>query len=296
MNILLFDIFDLKNKMVDITRLAKINNVNIIYIKYNKKILDKLLYFCYNNKVKLSILKIGNLICYIFHFIYLLIEKQLQKHIKKYTDKYLEDKNKKTIAIFGNYILSDNKYLNYITTFLKRQDIQVLKQLNTIKTNDIKNIEKYIAEKKLDIKKLKILWIIKNLSSIDIEKLIEYIKKYKFVDILNVGHNFASVAQKIKAINTEYGSSIEIINKKNIFEFNIYISFDVDKNYLKNNYIINSKSMYIDMNDSTTDCFNTNYLMYKKYQGPDYMINDLLNITRFNLLDIGYIYTKIYTT
>ena len=288
-------------KIIDIKKLKIVKNnkenFNIYYLKINKKILDKIIFYCYNNKKnKLSTLKIDNLFYYLLHMYYFII---LHILIKKINNIF---SYKDGILIYSKNLKNNEKQYNCLHDILNNKNLESnvkeLIQCDTILKNDIKNIDKYIIDEKINIQKLRILLIIKNALKFDFDRLFRYLDKYKFVDILKVGDFDKDFFKKINNINKEYGTSVEIKdtkfkNKNAIYKYNIYINFDCDEKLLNSGYLLNKKSLYLDMQNSETDRFNVYKKVYDKYK--DSYSTKYIDINDFNVLDIGYIYKKICT-
>ena len=288
-------------KIIDIKKLKIVKNnkenFNIYYLKINKKILDKIIFYCYNNKKnKLSTLKIDNLFYYLLHMYYFII---LHILIKKINNIF---SYKDGILIYSKNLKNNEKQYNCLHDILNNKNLESnvkeLIQCDTILKNDIKNIDKYIIDEKINIQKLRILLIIKNALKFDFDRLFRYLDKYKFVDILKVGDFDKDFFKKINNINKEYGTSVEIKdtkfkNKNAIYKYNRYINFDCDENLLNSGYLLNKKSLYLDMQNSETDRFNVYKKVYDKYK--DSYSTKYIDINDFNVLDIGYIYKKICT-
>jgi hypothetical protein len=153
-----------------------------------------------------------------------------------------------------------------------------------MKKNDIKNIDIFIKNNNLDIYKVKVIYVIKNKENIDIERFLEYIYKYKFVDILYTNKVDSSIKRQVNNLNNEYGTSIEVIDKKNVSKYDIYILEDVYKKDLEG-YILNKKRLVIELNNSTDDLFNEYNKCYDKNSIKLKNINEL---EKYNKTSIGY--------
>ena len=166
-----------------------------------------------------------------------------------------------------------------------------------IERKDVVYMDKYINDNKIDLCKLKILIIINELRDFDENKLLEYISKYKFVDVLktkNINKYDSSKLQKfIKNINNEYGTTIELIGKRNIQKYNIYLMYSkMDRNIFIQQYILNSKSLYLDMNDIDMDIMSEEYICYKRYEPEILTILNRLEINRnnFSKVKLGFLF------
>lgn len=294
MNILLIDInTNIGNKKLYSLKFEKkYNKTHIKYISIDKKVLDKVLNYCYNNyKNKLQNINKSNLFLNkIFKMCYNLKERKLLKYLSKFNSMYDND----NVAILSKNILANKLYYKYVNDIFVKSNIPIFIQENTIIRNDIKNIDEYILRKSIDIQKFKILWIIKSSMNFDYDRLINYLSRYKFIDILNFEKNDINLEKKIEFINKEYGTSIQLINTKNIFEYDVYINFDIKEIDLFNKYIINRDNLYIDMKNSENDIFNQYNILYKKFKDISLEFENF-NIKNYTNIDMGYIYSIINT-
>ena len=159
----------------------------------------------------------------------------------------------------------------YVYDIISYDDIKIneIKSINKMYENDIKHIDEYIKKAKINENKLKILLILNEYSDYTEEKIKEYISKYKFVDILKMPNiskvEYKKILDSIEKINEEYGSTIDIITKKNIQEYQIYIMYsNVDKDYFFSHYILRKKSNYIEMKNVDFDKYNEGINEFEK--------------------------------
>ena len=99
--------------------------------------------------------------------------------------------------------------------------------------------------------------------------MIEYISNYKFVDVLKMSgidkSCYKNLSENIEKINNEFGSTIEITQRRNIQEYNIYLIYSkVNCENFKSHYILRKKSKIIDMHDEEQDILNLNNKAYEK--------------------------------
>lgn len=172
----------------------------------------------------------------------------------------------------------------------KRYILKVLSSINNIKfkeivisnkmnINDIKYINEYINSEKINPNKLKILIALDNIDDYSDKKMIEYISNFKYVDILKMSGidkiRYKKLNEKIDKINDEYGTTIEITQKRNIQEYNVYLVYSkVNKDEFKSHYILRKKSKILCMNDEEQDILNENIKAYEKNK---YNIETLFN-------------------
>lgn len=235
------------------------------------------------------------------------IEKQLQKNKYSIYDKLLKIninrkyKNTEEVNVifskeFDNYkivkvYILDLFRLNSIT----RYDEVVIH--NKLKENDVLYIEKYITDNKKDINKLKILVVIDNIKDYDESKIVEYISKYKFVDILITNNinkfDLKKIEKSIERINNEYGTTIDIIKRRNIQKYDVYLIYsDLDRFEFTQKYILSSKSLYINMKDVDLDILSEEYLTYKRYEPEISTLLNRLNINKdnFTKVKLGFLF------
>lgn len=244
---------------------------NNISLKINKDILDVLV-----NKKK-DIRRIY-------------FEKDLKSKIKN-----IDNLN----IVFSNYFddANSNLYKKYIlNTLKKKRDDLSLKEIlidNKMCNNLTTYIDDYVKEFAINQNKLKILAIFNDINDYSEDKLKEYISKYKFIDVLRMnGINkieYKKLSTSIEELNEEFGSTIDIIQRRNIQEYNIYLMFSkVAKEDFYSHYILRKKSKYIDLNNADEDIYNENIKQYKKNK---YELSTLFN--RLELLDDNFSKNKL---
>ena len=195
----------------------------------------------------------------------------------------------------------DEKYKGILKEFifniLSSNGIIQINEVNTdnkMYENDIKYIEEYINSFKVNRNKLKILLIFNNISDYNEDKIKEYIIKYKYVDILKMSNinklELKKMQESIEHINEEYGSTIEMVSKKNLQEYSIYIMYsNVSYDYFISHYILKKKSKYIDMKNEDLDLYNNNVLEFEKNKSYILTLAERLNIdmTRYSKNKVG---------
>lgn len=160
---------------------------------------------------------------------------------------------------------------HYVYNILNEDDVKIneICSINKMYENDVKYIDEYVKKAKINENKLKILVVLNEYSDYIEEKIKEYITKYKFVDILKMPNiskvDYKKIYDSIEKINEEYGSTIDIITKKNIQEYQIYLMYsNVDKDYFFSHYILRKKSCYIEMKNEDFDKYNEGVYEYEK--------------------------------
>ncbi len=177
------------------------------------------------------------------------------------------------------------------------KEISFIHSANNLNELDNVYISRYLLERKKDINKFKLLIVINYIANFDYDRLIKYIEKYKFVDILRM-QNISKVEYKklnstVNKINEEYGSSVEIIQKRNIqeYDFCVILSSNI-KEYFKSHYILRNDTYILDITDVDSDVLSKEYKAYQKNQKYiQTMFNRMnLNLENFLKTDIGSIY------
>ena len=160
---------------------------------------------------------------------------------------------------------------HYVYNILNEDDVKIneICSINKMYENDVKYIDEYVKKAKINENKLKILVVLNEYSDYIEEKIKEYITKYKFVDILKMPNiskvDYKKIYDSIEKINEEYGSTIDIITRKNIQEYQIYLMYsNVDKDYFFSHYILRKKSCYIEMKNEDFDKYNEGVYEYEK--------------------------------
>lgn len=160
----------------------------------------------------------------------------------------------------------------YIIDLLKKINGLSIREIlisNKMSINDIKYINEYIKNANINPNKLKILVAIDDISDYSNSKMIEYISNYKYVDILKMSGIdkicYKNLSESIDKINNEFGSTIEITQRRNIQEYNVYLIYShVNQEEFKTHYILRKKSKVIDMHDEEQDSLNANIKAYEK--------------------------------
>lgn len=282
MNTLFVNVYDLKNGKNNNNTSDSTNRKSINCSKVNiKKKIDMNNIFKY--KLDFDILSHG----YFYNNINLNIDFNLLK-------KFAQNKNSKSISrkIFESIIKNKLKNIDTLNlVFCKNLDIKEneickryitdvlssikdisLKEIvisNQMDVNDIKYINEYIKNSNINPNKLKILVALNNISDYSNSKMIEYISNYKYVDILKMPGidkvRYKNLSDCIEKINNEYGSTIEITQKRNIQEYNIYLMYsNVNQDEFKTHYILRKKSKVINMHDEEQDKLNANIKAFEK--------------------------------
>ncbi len=200
---------------------------------------------------------------------------------------------------FENYINQKKQIIDIMNKISTDLDITYISSENNLKSLDKKYILRYITTLKKDIRKFKILIVIKSLVDLDISKLKEYIEEYKYVDILKLSDmskcEYAKLIQIVKDINEEYGSSIEVIQKRNILEYDFYLLYAKGiKDFFISHFLINKQAGILDLTNKDDDVLSTPYRAYfkNKYYIMTMFDRVKLNVDNFSKTELGMIYKE----
>ena len=77
--------------------------------------------------------------------------------------------------------------------------------------------------------------------------------------------NYNRLSCKIDEINEEYGTTIEIIQKRNIQDYNVCLMYsNIDKSEFTSHYILGKNSKYLDINNEEEDIYNENNRVFER--------------------------------
>lgn len=219
----------------------------------------------------------------------------LKNEYKKDTDLFVVmskeiDKNKE----YKKYIL------NLINVFLGNTlKVNEIKTQNNMLKHDTVYIDTLLDKKDVKLNKANILIVVNNIKDFKEEKIIEYIKKYKYVDILRLNgiskREHKILLEKINNINDEYGTTIEIIQRRNISEYDVYVFYsNIELEQFKDHYILNRELNILDTKNEEQDTLSLSYRTYKKNK---YELEALFNrincdMNRFSKNKLGNLFTK----
>lgn len=269
MNTLFFDVYDDKTKVLtkDIfSKLCnKIFNFNMYFDILNDGILkDNISLIIYDNKEDKKESLLGKISKYV-------IAKKLYKKLSKcyrvniVISEKVSDYNFKYLMQILDLVIKFDKNVN--TTIEK---FKIIEKKNNMHINDVKYIDDYISEKNIDIAKLKILVLIGNIEDLNITQIEKYIQNYKFVDIILLNsvskHLVNKVNNIITKLNNDYGTTIEVIQKRNLTSYSIYLNYsNISKQDIISSYILSPYSKFINMYDADEDYENINNKSYYNY-------------------------------
>lgn len=238
---------------------------------------------------------------------------------KDFLNGILENKNKmyeKILSIFlrrefygieklnivcSREIDKNKEYKDYIINLFNKAliklDICDIKIQNDILKHDTIYIDNMLEKSNIVQSKANILIVINNIEDLEEQKIIEYIKKYKYVDILRLDGiskiSYRGLLKRLDIINDEYGTTIEIIQRRNICEYDVYIIYsNIDLEEFKNHYILNSRAKILNIKNEEEDTLNLAYRIYNKNK---YNLEALFNrinydINRFSKIKLGNLY------
>lgn len=197
------------------------------------------------------------------------------------------DKNKE----YKDYII------NLFSTTLINLDICDISIQNNILKHDTIYIDNMLEKSNIANSKANVLIVINNINDIKEEKIIEYIKKYKYVDILRLDGisktSYKNLLKKIDMINDEYGTTIEIIQRRNVCEYDVYAIYsNINLEDFKNHYILSSNARILNTKNEEEDTLSLSYRIYNKNK---YDLEALFNrinydMNRFSKIKLGNLY------
>ena len=218
------------------------------------------------------------------------------KHVVNFKYSVTDEVN----VIFSNLFDNDSYIKSFILDLLRLNNLTIYNEVlnkNTLKENDHKHIKEYLKTRSKEIDKLKLLMVIDNISDFNKEKFIEYISKYKFVDILKTkninGYDYRKLLNYIQNINQEYGTAVEIKQKRNLQNYDVLLIYSkINKVDFCEKYIVSNESLYLDFTDIDSDIYNDWYLVYKRYEPEVLTLLNRLNIkeNNFSKQKLGYIF------
>ena len=196
-------------------------------------------------------------------------------------------KNQNVYVTFSRQAEKDKSIIEIINNSILNKTI--VTEQNNLYKNDVKYIDKYIEEKKLNKRALKVLFVIDDIKDNVIKNKIEqFLKEYKIVDIfLTISKNYYFLKEYIEKLNKEEGTTIEVLDKMPKTNYNILLVFSsIYKEYY------NNSSFILDYNNSDLDVESNTYLIYKKNEKNFKRIFSKLNmeISRYEKTKLGKLY------
>lgn len=176
-------------------------------------------------------------------------------------------------------------------------DFRYIDSLNKLKTLDISYIERYMTVKKINPDRFKLLVAIDDILDFDFEKFLEYVLKYKCVDILKMQdinkYDYKKLAKVVENINNEYGSSVQIIQKRNLQNYDFCILYtENQKEYFKSHYVLKREAYILDITNVDDDILSKEYKIYEKNKSYIETIfkRMKLDVNEFCKVDLGKLY------
>ena len=176
-------------------------------------------------------------------------------------------------------------------------DFRYIDSLNKLKTLDISYIERYMTVKKINPDRFKLLVAIDDILDFDFEKFLEYVLKYKCVDILKMQdinkYYYKKLAKVVENINNEYGSSVQIIQKRNLQNYDFCIIYtENQKEYFKSHYVLKREAYILDITNVDDDILSKEYKIYEKNKSYIETIfkRMKLDVNEFCKVDLGKLY------
>lgn len=280
------------NKKICINKLYKLNDVKNNCLKY--KITDDIL-----NGKKSKITHVSIKKEYIINQTQKLKYSMQDKLFKMNINKKF-GKNDEVNLVFSKEFEYNMKLKEYIIDLLKLNKLTMYNEINIkneLKNKDIMYIDKYIKDKNITIEKLKILVVLDDFKDYDKGKVLEYISKYKCVDILvtnNISEfDLKKLEKDIFLLNNEYGTIIEVIKKRNVQKYDVYLVYsNVSRFELSQRYILGRNSLYMNITDIDYDILSSEILTYERFE-PEIttLFNRLnLNLDNFSKSKVGFLY------
>lgn len=183
-------------------------------------------------------------------------------------------KDEELSVVFSKIIDENKEYKKYIKDMFinalgNNLSLYEVTIQNDMLKHDIIYIDNILDKSGIKTNKANILIAINDIEDFKQDKIIEYIKKYKYVDILRLDGisktQYLKLLEKLNTINDEYGTTIEVIQRRNIAEYDVYTFYsNIDMNYFKEHYILNRNAKIIDTKNEEQDTLNLAYRMYNK--------------------------------
>ena len=231
--------------------------------------------------------------------------KDNKLRFKTYVEKKFLRKNLNDICdlnlIFTSKIDKDIQKRNLLIKFIESiygKKINIIEKRNSMLNNDKKYIKDYMKKNSIEPFDIKILVILDEVKDYNEKKIIEYIENYKVVDIfLSIENSrYSKLLQRIEDINNEFGTSIKIINRRNVEDYNVYISYSnkfLQENFISY-YITCKNGIYVDINNSDEDIYSYEFYTYKKYEEDikNILFKIDIDYLKYSISKIGKWYNK----
>lgn len=228
-------------------------------------------------------------------------KKFIQKAKYMFRDKNIEKKILKALNHHDKkwYYIFTNNSINFKYLVNKAQQLlgYKLTSINELDTNIFKYIDEYLIDNDtLKKHELKVLLVANSDKNLNLTLIDNLMKEYKSVNIYLKEKPSNYVLKRIKQINKNEGTTIDIIKKeRKVFtEYNvIYFVDDVKENYPR--FRLDKNSLVIDISLSIKDKFNSNLIFMDEYLTKSNVFKDNIGElkTRYNCLELAGAIRKI---
>lgn len=267
--------------------LFNINNTNKTQI--NKIKLDDKHYL---NEVSLSKENLDKIYKQEKSFLKIVRNKWLEKDIEKKIIKSLEAYDKKWYYIISKEIL-DASYIKNKSAELLGYKLECNNELDN---NLLKYIDEYTNKNSLKKHELKVLLVVSTNNRMNFDLLNSLINKCKSVNIYLKEKPSPYTLKKIKQINKNKGTVIEILKKeRKVFsEYNVvYFMDDLSSNYPR--FRLNKEALVLDVDMCKKDKFNSSIIFMNKYLTEEGAFKENIDklLKEYSELEIANMLTKI---
>lgn len=272
MKFILFDINDTSKNTI--TKIQLDNNRYIQEVSFSK---EKLVELDKNDKSFFAKVKRN------------IYDRDMQKKIIK----ALEHHGEKWYYIPSNKLLFNKHIFNKAESLLGHK----LVTISELDTNIFKYVEEQLKNNnRLKKHELKVLLVVKENKSLNFTLLNNLIKEYKSVNIYLNENPTSYTLKKIKQINKEEGTTIDIIKKeRKVFgEYNVvYFVDDVKANYPR--FRLDKRTLVLDMETARKDIFNTNLTFLDEYAKQNEVFKDNIQmlLEKYDNLELATIIREI---
>jgi len=264
----------------------------------NKDIINKIMIDSkhYINEVSLSSKKLDMRLKKDSKFIQNIKNILYDRGLEKKILKALESHDKKWYYVISNDI-KNTKYNKYISS--KAEEVLGYEVVckNELDSNLFKYAEEYL-DKNTHLKKynLRVLLICKKNKNLNFKLLNNLIREYKNANIYLKEKPSIYIMEKIKKINQEEGTSIDIVNKDKKAFSDIDIAYFVDG--LKQDFPrlrFNKNTLILDSDMQDKDKFNSNIIYINDYIKKPDVLKDNINVlmTRYNMITLACVVREI---
>lgn len=198
--------------------------------------------------------------------------QKLKKFFLRYQLEKVFKNEEKVYFLFSRELDKCKEYKDKIRELLLQilgeniQGIEVVAQSNMLQ-HDVIYMDQFLKLKKIEARKANILIVMNQVADVKIDKVVEYIKKYRYVDILRMNEvskfEYQNLLEKINSMNEEYGTTTELIQRRNISEYDIYVLYsDISLEKFREHYILNENAKILDLKNDDDDTLSLAYRTY----------------------------------